>query len=185
MAEASQADDRCGQVNWASTSNLTKKRLRKISRGVIGAAHGATPINAPTLAEQVGSPWPMAKIERDVRPNQVIFDYPTMSEDELRAFREPLNRGAATRRAMSDASVPTLAEQIGSQDRRDYAKGGGEALCEKAGLDYGTVRNCGAVARAYAQLSLRNDNLSFEHHRQAMAAPESERHPWLERTARE
>lgn len=40
-------------------------------------------------------PWPMAKIERDVRPNQVIFDYPTMSEDELRKFSEALNRMAA------------------------------------------------------------------------------------------
>lgn len=40
-------------------------------------------------------PWPMAKIERDVRPNQVIFDYPTMSEDELRTFSEPLKRLAA------------------------------------------------------------------------------------------
>ena len=40
-------------------------------------------------------PWPMAKIERDVRPNQVIFDYPTMSEEALRAFSEPLNRMAA------------------------------------------------------------------------------------------
>jgi N6-adenosine-specific RNA methylase IME4 len=40
-------------------------------------------------------PWPMAKIERDVRPNQVAFDYPTMSEDELRKFSEALNRMAA------------------------------------------------------------------------------------------
>lgn len=28
-------------------------------------------------------PWPMQKIERDERPNQVAFDYPTMSENEL------------------------------------------------------------------------------------------------------
>jgi N6-adenosine-specific RNA methylase IME4 len=32
-------------------------------------------------------PWPMKKIEREVRPDQVEFDYPTMSEDELRSFR--------------------------------------------------------------------------------------------------
>jgi len=31
----------------------------------------------------IDPPWPMEKIERDVRPNQVAFDYPTMSEDEL------------------------------------------------------------------------------------------------------
>ena len=40
-------------------------------------------------------PWPMKKIERDVRPNQVEFDYPTMDERELMAF-------AATVSAMSD-----------------------------------------------------------------------------------
>lgn len=37
----------------------------------------------------VDPPWPMQKIERDVRPNQVEFDYPTMSEDELCAFPLP------------------------------------------------------------------------------------------------
>jgi N6-adenosine-specific RNA methylase IME4 len=34
----------------------------------------------------IDPPWPMEKIERDVRPNQVAFDYPTMSEAELLAF---------------------------------------------------------------------------------------------------
>lgn len=34
-------------------------------------------------------PWPMQKIERDERPNQVEFDYPTMSEDELAAMPVP------------------------------------------------------------------------------------------------
>ncbi len=31
----------------------------------------------------IDPPWPMEKIERDVRPNQHGFDYPTMSEEEL------------------------------------------------------------------------------------------------------
>ena len=31
----------------------------------------------------IDPPWPMKKIERDVAPNQVEFDYPTMSEEEL------------------------------------------------------------------------------------------------------
>jgi N6-adenosine-specific RNA methylase IME4 len=34
----------------------------------------------------IDPPWDMQKIERDVRPNQVAFDYPTMSEDELAGF---------------------------------------------------------------------------------------------------
>jgi len=31
----------------------------------------------------IDPPWPMKKIERDVAPDQVEFDYPTMTEDEL------------------------------------------------------------------------------------------------------
>jgi len=34
-------------------------------------------------------PWAMQKIERDVRPNQSEFDYPTMSEDELAELAIP------------------------------------------------------------------------------------------------
>ena len=34
----------------------------------------------------IDPPWEMEKIERDVRPNQVAFDYPTMSEAELADF---------------------------------------------------------------------------------------------------
>ena len=34
-------------------------------------------------------PWPMQKIERDVAPQQVGFDYPTMSIDEIKALKIP------------------------------------------------------------------------------------------------
>jgi N6-adenosine-specific RNA methylase IME4 len=37
----------------------------------------------------IDPPWQMQKIDREVRPNQVGFDYPTMSEDELAAFPLP------------------------------------------------------------------------------------------------
>lgn len=37
----------------------------------------------------IDPPWPMEKIERDERQNQVRFDYPTMTEDELRALPIP------------------------------------------------------------------------------------------------
>lgn len=37
----------------------------------------------------IDPPWQMEKIERDVRPNQVSFDYPTMDEAELAAFGVP------------------------------------------------------------------------------------------------
>ena len=34
----------------------------------------------------IDPPWEMEKIKRDVRPNQIAFDYPIMTEDELLAF---------------------------------------------------------------------------------------------------
>lgn len=37
----------------------------------------------------IDPPWPMTKIVRDVRPNQVEFDYPTMTEAELAALSIP------------------------------------------------------------------------------------------------
>ena len=37
----------------------------------------------------IDPPWAMEKIERDVRPNQTGFDYPTMSEQELAALDIP------------------------------------------------------------------------------------------------
>lgn len=37
----------------------------------------------------IDPPWPMEKIERDERPNQVEFDYPVMTEDELSILHTP------------------------------------------------------------------------------------------------
>lgn len=37
----------------------------------------------------IDPPWPMQKIERDERPNQSQFDYPTMQENELAALKMP------------------------------------------------------------------------------------------------
>jgi N6-adenosine-specific RNA methylase IME4 len=37
----------------------------------------------------IDPPWPMEKIERDVAPNQVAFEYPTMQEGELASMKMP------------------------------------------------------------------------------------------------
>lgn len=37
----------------------------------------------------IDPPWPMEKIERDVTPNQVAFEYPTMEESELAKMQMP------------------------------------------------------------------------------------------------
>lgn len=52
--------------------------------------------NPPELPEGqyrtvvIDPPWPMKKIEREVRPNQAGFDYPTMSIEEISAMDIPL-----------------------------------------------------------------------------------------------
>jgi N6-adenosine-specific RNA methylase IME4 len=42
----------------------------------------------------IDPPWPMQKIERDVRPNQVRLDYSTMTEEELLAWTFPRKKAA-------------------------------------------------------------------------------------------
>lgn len=42
----------------------------------------------------IDPPWDMEKIERDVAPNQVAFEYPTMSESELVDFGSIINQMA-------------------------------------------------------------------------------------------
>jgi len=37
----------------------------------------------------IDPPWPMEKIERDVAPNQVAFEYPTMTIDEIKNLQVP------------------------------------------------------------------------------------------------
>lgn len=43
----------------------------------------------------IDPPWQMEKIERDVAPDQVAFDYPTMDEEALTAFGDRVNACAA------------------------------------------------------------------------------------------
>jgi N6-adenosine-specific RNA methylase IME4 len=38
----------------------------------------------------IDPPWPMEKIERDCRPNQVLFGYPVMTEEELAVLELPM-----------------------------------------------------------------------------------------------
>ena len=60
-----------------------KKQLEEIS---------AKPVNPVTKKYDViviDPPWEMKKIERDVAPNQVEFDYPTMTVDEIKNIELP------------------------------------------------------------------------------------------------
>ena len=67
-----------------------KARKNAAARAAVQAA--ALKIDPPTGKYRtivIDPPWPMQKIEREVRPNQVGFDYPTMSESQLAAFAVP------------------------------------------------------------------------------------------------
>lgn len=56
---------------------LIVERLQNIETMEAKAAQGVYDVIV------IDPPWPMEKIERDVTPNQVKFDYPVMSEAEL------------------------------------------------------------------------------------------------------
>lgn len=68
------------------------KRIREERSRVNAEQRARVAATQPTLPDGrhdvlvIDPPWPMQKIDREVRPNQVGFDYPTMSEDELRAL---------------------------------------------------------------------------------------------------
>ena len=69
------------------------KREAKRS-AVVESLEGVSARQAKELAGEydvivIDPPWPMEKIEREVRPNQVEFDYPTMGEGELAAMTMP------------------------------------------------------------------------------------------------
>lgn len=40
----------------------------------------------------IDPPWPVEKIEREARPNQTAYDYPTMTLDEIRRFKLPAQK---------------------------------------------------------------------------------------------
>ena len=55
----------------------SNERLKAFDVEPVAARYGTIVIDPP---------WQVEKIKRDVRPNQVAFDYPTMTEEELMEF---------------------------------------------------------------------------------------------------
>lgn len=60
-----------------------KQRLESIEAMAVKEANGVYDVIV------IDPPWPMQKIEREVRPNQSEFDYPVMQEDELAGMKIP------------------------------------------------------------------------------------------------
>jgi len=93
----------------ANADDVTKERLRigkttvhkeftAIKRqAVIAKLAQTAKVTPPTIDGKfdvivVDPPWPVEKIERDVRPNQTLLDYPTMTLEKIRAFQLPTEK---------------------------------------------------------------------------------------------
>lgn len=77
-----------GQTSLADAKRETKRKevkakLEDTATKQVKAVRGVYDVIV------IDPPWPMTKIERDDRPNQSEFDYPTMEEDALRALTIP------------------------------------------------------------------------------------------------
>jgi hypothetical protein len=73
-------------------SNDAREAIRKKNKQI-----ASTRVEVPRETYEtiiIDPPWPMTKIERDVRPNQEGFDYPTMNESLMRG-RWKLGRALA------------------------------------------------------------------------------------------
>jgi len=91
--------------------------LREHKREATAREHRppAAPPTGRFLTLVVDPPWPMQKIERHVRPNQVRpLDYPPMSADELRAFEVPAAPNAHLYLWTTHKFLPLALELVGT-----------------------------------------------------------------------
>ena len=71
---------------------LTRNSAIRKGKELQNVELGKQPVTSPRGKYDVivvDPPWPMIKYERDDRPNQAGFDYPTMTEDELSQLKIP------------------------------------------------------------------------------------------------
>ncbi len=78
--------DRSEAENWTVRE---ARRQVKAQKALTGTQQNVAPPEGTYSCIVIDPPWPMEKIEREVRPNQVAFDYPVMSEDEILAIKLP------------------------------------------------------------------------------------------------
>ena len=76
-------DELVAKATQADARTTAKKKLDELER-----REGNDPTGIYDVII-IDPPWPMTKIERGVRPNQVAFPYPTMEEEQLAALEMP------------------------------------------------------------------------------------------------
>lgn len=82
------AQVRAGEVTL-SRAYTQAKREEKVAALEDVAAQETKAVAGVYDVIVIDPPWPMQKIERETRPNQAAFDYPTMSEADLAALPIP------------------------------------------------------------------------------------------------
>lgn len=83
-------------------------------------------------------PWPVEKIERDARPNQVVFDYPTMKEAELADLAADIKANGLLHPIITDATGKVVI------DGRNRLR-----ACEIAGVEPTFEKLTGQDARGF------------------------------------
>ena len=87
------APERAAEI-LSGTKSIADVRREEKREEIIERLESVSAIEAKTTSGVfdvivIDPPWAMQKIERDVRPNQAEFDYPTMSEEELAGLDIP------------------------------------------------------------------------------------------------
>lgn len=78
--------NKSGKVNKAFTEIKRDEKLselKDVKKQTVKKAEGVFDVIV------IDPPWQMEKIEREVAPNQVLLDYPTMSLDEIKKLKIP------------------------------------------------------------------------------------------------
>lgn len=79
-------------TDWLKLANehgLSVDEMKRMkAQSVI--AHGIAPPEGQYETIVMDPPWPMQKTQRDTRPNQLGFDYHTLSEEQIAARRPPV-----------------------------------------------------------------------------------------------
>ena len=77
----------CSSISGASEEQIKKANVLKVRDAM--NKEPAPVVDGQYEVVVIDPPWDMVKIEREVRPNQHGFDYPTMTEKELAEMRLP------------------------------------------------------------------------------------------------
>jgi N6-adenosine-specific RNA methylase IME4 len=76
--------------DWVKQQRIEASRVRREELARVAEVKPPLPPGQYSTIV-IDPPWPMEKIERDVRQKQVAFEYPTMTEDQLKDFGSVVN----------------------------------------------------------------------------------------------